>query len=171
MNPKIKLRKIAKSDWPYFLKWWKDKELINLTSGIYEDNDKILEDYFSDMLKSEKNNYYLIIFEEKAIGNISLIHKESITFEIQIVIGEKEYWGRGAGTAAVKKVLDIAFNKLGYNSGYLEVQPNNQRAINLYKDCGFKETGIKKYPENKFQPVVVTMVIKKDDFIKTNIQQ
>jgi len=166
MNLGIRLRKIKKSDWPYFLKWWKDKELIKLTSGIYEENDKTLEDYFSDMLNSANNNYYIIIFDNKAIGNISLIQKDSATFETQIVIGEKEYWGKGIGTTAVKMALDIAFNKLGYASGYLEVRPDNQRAINLYKDCGFKETGIKKYPENKFQPVVITMARKKDEFTK-----
>ncbi|MFH1564651.1 MAG: hypothetical protein ABIC82_02250 [bacterium] len=30
----IKLRKIKKSDLRYFLKWWKDKHLIKLTSGL-----------------------------------------------------------------------------------------------------------------------------------------
>ena len=32
----IKLRKIKKTDLHLFLKWWKDKELIKLTSGRYE---------------------------------------------------------------------------------------------------------------------------------------
>jgi RimJ/RimL family protein N-acetyltransferase len=158
---KIQLRKIKKSDWPYFLLWWKDKELIKMTSGIYEKSDNILKGYFLNMLNSVKNHHYLILLDKKPIGNISLTHKNKSTFEMHIVIGEKEYWGRGFGTAATKEALKIAFDTLGYKRAHLEVRPENKRAINLYKDCGFTESGLKRYPNNKFQPVVLKMTLLK----------
>jgi len=161
----IKLRKINKSDLPYFIKWWKDKELVALTSGIYEKSDEVLKGYFFDMLSSKKDHYYMIQEESgKIIGNISLTHKDKNVFEIHIVIGEKEYWGRGLGTASIKEALNVAFNKLGYNKAYLEVRPDNKRAINAYADCGFIKAGLKKYPDNKFQPVVLKMTLAKKDF-------
>jgi len=162
----IQLRKIKKSDWPYFLKWWKDKELISLTSGIYEKDDNILKGYFLNMLGSKKDNHYIIIFNKTIIGNISMTHKNRNTFETHIVIGEKKYRGKGIGAFTINKSLKIAFGRLGYKKAYLEVRPDNERAIIAYKDCGFKADGLKKYPTNKYQPVVLKMSQTKKDFLK-----
>ncbi len=162
----IQLRKIKKSDWPYFLKWWKDKELIRLTSGIYEEDNNILKGYFLNMLASKKDNHYTIIFNKKIIGNISITRKSKNTFETHIVIGEKKYRGKGIGALTINKSLKIAFDKLGYRKAYLEVRPDNERAIIAYKDCGFKADGLKKYPCNKYQPVVLKMSLTKKGFLK-----
>ena len=164
----IELKRIKKTDWLYFLKWWKDKELIKLTSGQYEKNDEILKGYFLNMLKNAKDHHYIIVFNKKSIGNISLTDKDGGIFEIHIVIGEKRYWGKKIGAMAIKKALNIAFNKLKYSNAYLEVRPDNERAINSYKNCGFKEKGIKKYPKNKFMPVVLKMTLDKKEFQKTS---
>jgi len=161
----IQLRKLKKSDWPYFLRWWKDKKLTKLTSGIYEKNDNILRGYFLNMLDSKKDSHYIITFNKKILGNISLTHKNKSIFETHIVIGEKKYWGKGIGTVAINKVLFIAFNKLGYAKSYLEVRPENERAINAYRDCGFRQLGLKEYPDNKFQPVVLRMTLDKESFM------
>ncbi|MEK7635725.1 MAG: GNAT family N-acetyltransferase [Patescibacteria group bacterium] len=160
----IKLRKIKKSDLPYFLKWWKDKDLIKVTSGRYKKDNGILRGYFMNMLKSNKDHHFIIIFNRKLIGNVSLTDRGKGIFEIHIVIGEKQYQGKGIGTIAIKKVLNIAFNKLKYSKAYLEVRPDNERAIRAYKNCGLKEKGIKKYPKNKFMPVVLKMTLNKKDF-------
>lgn len=160
----IKLRKIKKTDLPYFIKWWKDKELIKLTSGRYEKDDNILKGYFLDMLRSIKDHHFIIISNRELIGNISLSDKSKGIFEIHIIIGEKQYWGKGIGTMAIKEALNIAFNKLKYYKVYLEVRPDNERAINAYKNCGFKKKGLKKYPKNKFMPIVLKMTLDKKDF-------
>lgn len=162
----IKLRKIKKTDLPYFIKWWKDKELIKLTSGRYEKDDNILKGYFLNMLKSTKDHHHVIVFNKKSIGNISLTDKDRNIFEIHIIIGEKQYRGKGIGTIAIEEALNIAFNKLKYSKVYLEVRPDNERAINAYKNCGFKEKGLKKYPKNKFMPVVLKMILDKKEFPK-----
>lgn len=163
----IKLRKIKKTDLPYFLKWWRDKELIGLTSGIYEKSNKILESYFYKMLTEKSGHHYIIILNnKKIIGNISLTNKSKKVFEIHIIIGEKRYWGKGYGTIAIKKALKIAFKKLGYQKAYLEVRPENTRAIRAYQKCGFAKAGFKKYPKNKNQPIALRIVLLKKEFKK-----
>lgn len=157
----IKLRKIKKSDLHFFLKWWKDKEIIALTSGNFNEPDKNLSGYFFKMLENKKDHHYIIKFDDKTIGHLALMHKNLKSFEITIVIGEKEHWGKGFGTEAIKKVLPLGFNKLGYSKAYLEVRPENIRAIKTYEHCGFVKKGLKKYPENKHQPVILRMVLSK----------
>jgi RimJ/RimL family protein N-acetyltransferase len=157
----IKLRKIKKSDIPLFLKWWKDRDLIALTSGNFDKLDEKLPGYFFKMFESKKDHHYIIQYEKKAIGHLALIHKKSDTFEITIVIGEKEFWNKGIGKKAIKKALLLGFSKLGYSKSYLEVRPENIRAIKAYESCGFVKKGLKKYPENKYQPVTLKMVLNK----------
>jgi RimJ/RimL family protein N-acetyltransferase len=157
----IKLRKIKKSDLPLFLKWWRDPDLIALTSGNFDEHDEKLPGYFFNMLESKIDHHYIIQYEEKAIGHIALMHKNSDTFEITIVIGEKEYWNRGIGTKTIKKALLLGFGKFGYSKSYLEVRPENIRAIKAYESCGFVKKGLKNYPKNRYQPVTLKMVLNK----------
>ncbi|MEK7159379.1 MAG: GNAT family protein [Patescibacteria group bacterium] len=159
----IKLQKIKKSDLKYFLKWWKDKEIIKLTSGFYEKSDKVLAGYFQEILKNTKDHHYSIQTGVKVIGHTAIIRKNKNTFETQVVIGEKKYWGKGFGSQAIKMIIKTAFKKFGYKKAYLEVRPDNIRAISAYESCGFVRNGFKRYPKNKYQPIVLKMVLSKNN--------
>ena len=115
------------------------------------------------MVESKKDHHYaILVSEKKIIGHLALSHINKNKAEIQIVVGEKEYWGKGLGTLAIKKGVDEAFNRLGYKEIYLEVRPNNQRAIKAYQNVGFKRLGIKEYPSNPNLPKVLMMSVLKD---------
>lgn len=157
----IKLRKINRKDLRLFLKWWKDDDLIRLTSGIKEKSNQVLKSFFDSLISSTRNKNFIILLDRKAIGHIALIHKNKSTFEINIIIGEKKYWGKGYGTVAIKKAIHYAFKKLNYQQAYLEVRPDNKRAIVSYIKCGFIKSGYKKYLNNRFQPMVLKMLLKK----------
>lgn len=58
-----------------------------------------------------------------------------------ILIGEKEFWGKGYGQEATCLTLDYAFNLLNLNSVSLGVFEFNTRAIRAYRRVGFKEIG------------------------------
>jgi len=155
---KIKLRKLKRSDIKYFAKWWRDKSLLKLTSGILKTiSDQEVKKYFDKMLNDKRGQHYLILLgNKKTIGHIAFHEKKDKIYETQIVIGEKKYWGKGYGTAAIK--LALKKNKrYKHKKVYLEVRPDNFRAIAAYKKCGFKIDGFKKYPKNKFLPVVLEM--------------
>lgn len=90
---KISLRKIKLSDKKYFAKWWRDKELLELTSG-YEGiiSDIEVDEYFDGMINNKTDYHYMISVADKIIGHIALIKHSVKWHEIQIVIAEKEYW-------------------------------------------------------------------------------
>lgn len=161
---KIALRKIKKSDLKYFLKWWQDEELIKLTSGIREESEKILTGYFFNILKTKKDRHYIILLDKEIIGHIAAIRKNKSTCEMQIIIGERKNRGKGYGGIAISEVLKIAFYKLGYRKAYIEVRPENIRAITAYELRGFIKKGIKSNPKNKFQPQVLKMELLKSEF-------
>ncbi len=77
------------------------------------------------------------------IGNIDLgpIAPEDRRASLGVMIGEKEYWGRGYGTDAVRTLLRFAFEEMNLNRVWLVVYEFNERAIACYKKCGFREEG------------------------------
>lgn len=155
----IRLSKIKTSDKKYFTKWWRDKKLIKLTSGILKRmTDKEINYSFSKILTDKNTYHFMILSGQKVIGHISLGQKRNGWHETQIVIGEKKWQDKGNGTKAIKQLLEKA-QKLRIKKIYLEVRPNNLRAIKAYEKCGFQKEGVKKYPKNKYLPQTLRMVL------------
>lgn len=157
----IFLRKIKQSDKKYFAKWWRDKKLLKLTSGILKRiSDQEVDKYFKNILKSKNDYNFIITLNKKAIGHISLVKRKNKWYETQIIIGEKRYWGMGYGSKAIKLLIKIA-KKLGISKIYLEVRLNNIRAIRAYEKCGFKRIKIVYYPKNNYLPEALRMELRK----------
>ncbi len=154
---KLFLRQIKLSDKGCFAKWWRDRELIKLTSGILKPiSGGEVEKYFLVILRTKKDRHFMINLGRKTIGHISLSKRKNDWYETQIVIGEKNYWNKGYGTEAIKLLIDKA-RRFGIRKIYLEVRPNNKRAIRAYQKAGFIKAGLKRYPKNKYLPVVLRM--------------
>ena len=157
---KITLRKIKTADKKYFASWWRDKALLKLTSGILKPiSDKKVDKYFQNILRSKKDHHFIITLSGKVIGHISLAKRKNNWHEIQIVIGEKKYWGKGYGSRAIK-LLTRKAKRLGISKIYLEVRPTNIRAIRAYERCGFRKVKIVLYSKNKYLPKILKMELK-----------
>ncbi len=157
---KINLRKIKSSDKNYFAKWWRDKELLKVTSGILKlISDEEVDKYFQAMLNSKDAYNFIILADGKIIGHISLAKRRNDWRETQIVIGEKKYWGKGIGKKAIKLLIRKA-KKVGISKIYLEVRPTNLRAIRTYEQCGFQKTRIIKHSKNKYLPETLRMELR-----------
>jgi RimJ/RimL family protein N-acetyltransferase len=82
----------------------------------------------------------------KHIGNIKL---EPIEFNnkkatIGILIGNKDYWGKGIGTEATKLLVNYAFNSLDLKEVNLGVISENKVAIKVYKKVRFQIDRVEK---------------------------
>lgn len=153
----ISLRKVQLSDKKYFSRWWRDRELLKLTSGILKlISDKEVDKCFQNILNNKKDYHCMIILGKKVIGHISLNKRRGDWHETQIVIGEKEYWGKGYGSKAISLLIEKA-KRLKISKIYLEVRPDNVRAINAYEDCGFQKKKTVLYPKNKYLPETLRM--------------
>lgn len=160
---KITLRKIKPTDKKYFATWWRDKDLLKLTSGILRRiSNKEVDKYFQNILDSQRDYHFMINLNKKTIGHISLAKRRNQWYEIQIVIGEKEYWGKGYGSEAIKLLLRKA-KRFKISKIYLEVRPTNTRAIRAYQRCGLqkvKKVKMVYYPNNKYLAKTLRMELK-----------
>lgn len=90
------------------------------------------------------------------------------TAEVGIMIGDKNYWGKGYGTDAMKVLLKFIFENMNINKVKLNVFSFNERAIKSYKKCGFKVEGTLKdeiFKEGKYYDEIL-MAIFKDELGK-----
>lgn len=75
------------------------------------------------------------------IGNTNLFNAspENRSAEAGIMVGDKEYWGRGYGTDAMRTLLGFGFGEMNLHRIHLFVYAFNDRAQASYRKCGFVE--------------------------------
>jgi len=80
--------------------------------------------------------------DDKLIGFLglwlNLIHSEAW---VGIGIGEREYWGKGYGTDAMKLAVQYAFLELDLQRVSLGLHAYNPRALKSYEKVGFRLEG------------------------------
>lgn len=141
---RIYFRKLEKEDVSLLYRWQNDVEVFSNMSdslNLYsvEDTEK-----FYNNIKDEKN---FIIVEKKSnkeIGRIALLNEnyQQRNAEIIILIGEKDYWGKGYGKEAFHLLLNYVFMELNLHRVSLKVFSFNEKAIKMYEKLGFQKEGI-----------------------------
>ena len=103
-----------------------------------------MREILDDVSKQQSHIFSIVNLEtETAIGrcllfNVDLVNRQAT---LGIVIGEKEYWGKGFGQDGTKLLLDYGFNLLNLNSITLGTFSFNVRAQACFRKVGFKEIG------------------------------
>jgi RimJ/RimL family protein N-acetyltransferase len=86
--------------------------------------------------------------DDRLIGDVGLgglYWNHGDTF-IGIGVGEREFWGKGYGSDAMKLALRYAFTELNLRRVTLNVFEYNPRAIRCYEKLGFQHEGrVRKY--------------------------
>lgn len=147
--PIIRLRELKLDDIEDRYQWSLDKEVIKYLNmpEKYPPYSKEETKTWIEMCMNRTNGYEqkaIVTEQGKHIGwvdlkNIDLTNKQA---ELGIVIGDKDYWGKGYGLSAMKEMLSWGFNELGLNKIWLRVDIDNVNAIKSYKRMGYLEEGI-----------------------------
>ena len=81
---------------------------------------------------------------EKPIGLISLREELHRSADLGILIGEREFQGKGYGAEAIGLILEYGFATMGLHRIGLSVYENNPRGIRCYEKCGFRREGARR---------------------------
>jgi RimJ/RimL family protein N-acetyltransferase len=107
-----------------------------------------LEAYLQSVLEKENMFFWAIHIKEndEHIGNIKIdpISKKHGHGEYGILMGAKEYWGKGYAKEASLTIIDYCFNETGLRKMTLGVVEKNIAAVELYKKLGFEVEGVYK---------------------------
>jgi RimJ/RimL family protein N-acetyltransferase len=140
---KVTLRPYAETDIPYLMKWVNDPEIRKNIARTMPATEKNERDWLDRIHKAE-NDLVALIIQAKGIpiGNIGLdINWVERIGTVGILIGEKEYWGKGFGTDASMALIEYAFNTLNLRKIEWMAKAFNKRSIACALGCGFKIEG------------------------------
>jgi RimJ/RimL family protein N-acetyltransferase len=145
---KVQLEPVKREYIESYLKWLNDPEIIQYLS-IFIPLTRMMEEDWIDNLKNRKDTlvFAIITSEEndkkKLIGNCGLhdIDWKNRHCAVGIMIGEKEYHGKGYGTEAMELLIKYGFEEVNLNRIQLHVYDFNIRAIKSYTKIGFVEEG------------------------------
>ena len=141
IHENLRLRPFSLDDVAVALPWYQDLEVLKYTGGIDSRTPYDLE-----MVKkmyaylTNIGECYIIEIKEGGdwlpIGDVTLSEAT-----IPIVIGRKDYWGRGIGKQVLIYLIGRA-RDLGYSQIKVkEIYNFNERSIRLFRSLGFTETG------------------------------
>ena len=103
------------------------------------------ESWYERMATGEDITYFAIYEAAtmRPIGGVNLhnINQARRTAEFGIMIGEKDFRGRGYGTEATTLMCDYGFNVMGLNNIMLLTFEWNIAGQRAYEKAGFKEIG------------------------------
>jgi [ribosomal protein S5]-alanine N-acetyltransferase len=143
----VLLRPLERSDLnPRYLGWLNDPEVTRYTEiGTFPSTSEDLENYFRAITGS-RNDVILAIVDKRSgqhVGNVKLgpIHWTHRSATLGILIGEKEFWGKGVGLEATRLMVEYGFGRLNLNRIDLGVFAEHEAAVHCYEKAGFKIEG------------------------------
>jgi len=167
----VRLRAIEREDIDRFVRWFNDPEVRRYLL-MYEPMSRAQEERWFEERLSRKDDLLLAIEVREGdrwvhIGNMGLhrIDWKNRGATLGIVIGEKEYWGKGYGTEAVRTMLRYAFHELGLNRVELETYSFNPRAQRCYEKAGFHREGVRRealYCDGQFHDVITMGILRRE---------
>jgi RimJ/RimL family protein N-acetyltransferase len=143
----VTLRPLERSDLnERYLGWLNDPEVTRYTeTGTFPSTADDLENYYRSVAGS-KNDVMLAVVDKKSgrhVGNVKLgpIHWVHRCATLGILIGEKEFWGKGVGLEATRLMVEYGFRRLNLHRIDLGVFAEHEAAVRCYEKAGFKVEG------------------------------
>ncbi|HHV78308.1 MAG TPA: GNAT family N-acetyltransferase [Firmicutes bacterium] len=144
----VRLRPITEGDWPYLEKWNSDPEVLYFSEG----ND--IKSWSPEEVRSIYRTVsqhafrFIIEYQGKPVGECWLqeMNLEEINAKYprqdvrrtQIMIDEKNYWGMGIGSTAIRLLTEFAFISQGVDLIYIPgIADYNTRSMTAFQKTGF----------------------------------
>ena len=132
-----------------YISWFVDEEVTKFLKARNISKKESIS-YLQEGIKTKKY-YILAICHCKTnlhIGNIKIgpIRREDGLSDLVTVLGDKNYWGQGIASLAIKMAIKIAFQEGGIRKLIASIDSLNKASLKAYLNGGFKiETKIIDY--------------------------
>jgi RimJ/RimL family protein N-acetyltransferase len=129
-----------------YREWFNDEEICKYNAHHrFPNYDQDMREYYEQEIKSQRNLVLAICDKkkDKHIGNIALQSIDALnqSAEFAIVIGDRSYWGKGAGKEAAALIVHHGFSELNLHRIYCGTAEDNIGMQKLAQNLGFTEEG------------------------------
>lgn len=162
---KITLAPLSKDHIDHVMDWVNDPEVNQFFASMKKQHTREEElAYIESLINSKTDRVYSVFDRDEYIGQVSInqIHWQSGEGRLFLVINKK-HQGRGYARRILKEIEDIAFIYLGLHRLYLIVRPENEKGLQIYHGCGFRQEGYlheKYFLDGKWMDMIQMAVIK-----------
>lgn len=154
---------------------WVNDEVITyymFTGQRPRNAQQIISDFKKQI--EEENNVILLIVDLKTKKPIGYAGLHDINFiarkaEIRVVIGEKDFWGKGRGAEAMDLITYYGFDRLNLNRIYSGYTAENKGAARMNEKAGYRYEGILKediYRNGRYYDSIRVAILRKDYYKK-----
>ncbi|MCG5215595.1 GNAT family N-acetyltransferase [Streptosporangium sp. KLBMP 9127] len=142
---RVRLRAIEPSDAETMWRWHSDPEVMRWMSDGYPPSLAHLTKRLTERAPDSFEKLTLVVetVEGRAIGIVALRGAEPETgaSELDLYLGEKDVWGQGYATDAMRLTCRYGFEKMRLHRISLTVVAENAAARRVYAKVGFVEEG------------------------------
>jgi [ribosomal protein S5]-alanine N-acetyltransferase len=149
-NELLRLRglTLADADGPY-LKWMNDPDIVRFTESRFRNHSAAdIRDYITAILRGGLSVFLAIEDRQSGrhVGNIKLgpidwVHRSA---DVGLIIGEKDYWGRGFGSAAIECLSHYAFKNLCLRKLTAGIYAPNIGCLKAFLKAGYNQEGLRR---------------------------
>lgn len=147
VGERVRLRPLRAGDvGPAYLAWFRDADVTRYLEA--RSAPVTLADLrrYVRRFRGSRTDFIFAILDRQTgrhIGNVTLNHVHPIygTADTGMLIGRKEYWGRGYGTEAWSLLVDFAFHQRAVRKMAAIVAAEHRASLAALKKLGFREEG------------------------------
>jgi diamine N-acetyltransferase len=143
-HPALRLEPLRLEHLPHVMTWVNDHEVLAYFAGRQMDIGEAEERRYLEGLIASPNDRAFSVFDgENYVGQCSVnqIYWPASSGRLFLVI-RRELQGRGYGSAALLRLMDLAWTDLGLHKLWLIVRRDNREAQSLYLRLGFDFEGV-----------------------------
>ena len=151
MLPEAALGPVSREDVDQVARWLEDEEVASRWFGHYACGDPVHRGYeplhlleaseyeWDRVFRSDPHRFIFSIDNEDCehIGECQLLLDDHGGAELSLLIGRKDLWHPGYGTATVVVLLEKVFNSCGLERAWVNIPEDNSAALGLFKKLGF----------------------------------
>jgi [ribosomal protein S5]-alanine N-acetyltransferase len=153
-----------------YYRWMNDQEVTRyLESRFYPNSKEKLTEYVHSKLGDPNNVFLAIVLKDgdRHIGNIKLgpidwIHRVG---DVGLIIGEKDCWGQGYASEAIRLVSKYAFGQLNLHKICAGCYVQNQGSVKAFQKAGFVIEGVRRqhyYCDGKYDDAILLGILRSE---------
>lgn len=167
---KICLRQYEAKDIDVWYNWFNDAEVVKFMDQRRWPNTKEKQKRYLEAMTASRTDMQLAIIykaDDQLIGTVGLHGIDPINrnADISVIIGDKNYWGRGLAKEAVGLLINHVFGMLNLHkltAGFIDGNVSSKR---LFESFGFKkEAHLREqvYLDGKYRDIIRMGLLKKN---------
>jgi len=168
---RVYLRALEPEDYKVSIRWRKDEEIWDMLVGRkYYVSEEYERQWVLDVIQGKYEKVVLAVClkeNDSYIGNVYLNNIDWFNKNASsaILMGDRQFWGRGYGTEVIVLMLYHAFYDLGLQRIQARQLLSNKASIKTYEKCGFISEGVLRravYKDGGYQDLNLMSIIRED---------